>query len=390
MARFTIAMLGAQAQEQQVEGGDELVTDARALQIEQAEGEIGQMDAAIDEAQDASQAVEDVAQNLEKQEQVSEDAVQVAQEMLGYLTKRTGLKARGAVAAMESFKSGDAAKKAHLVAELRLASEGFKDQVAIAQEGVLDKIANKLSLIVTSNKGLVKELEKVSEGYEVGTPREEALEDPAFASVLNPENKESLSAQDIVKFAAEVEKRITDPKIMDALNKVTAALDEAKNTKGGIFTIKDTELNLINKQIAGLTQVFDDLSADATPGRGTVKVTVAPLDKSNKDALVKNVQALLSVQEVQDALKQIKKTSMKIVTGSNRGGQAGAEARKTVARSAYSIYRIVGQLMKLRFEVAHACVKYIKASSFKGKYLPANGQVEEAALKDLENQYTQK
>lgn len=387
MARFNIAMLGQQEAQQQIEGGDELVTDARALQVEQAEGEIGQMDAAIDEAQDASQAVQDVAENLEKQEQVSQDAVQVAQEMLGYLTKRTGLKARGAVAAMESFKSGDAAKKAHLVAELKLASEGFQEQVSIAQEGVLDKIANKLSLILTSNKSLAKELEKVSEAYEVGTPREEALEDPAFASVLNPENKESLSAQDIVKFAAEVEKRITDPKIMEALNKVTAALDEAKNTKGNIFSIKDTDLNLINKQISGLTQVFDDLSADATPGRGTVKVTVSPLDKSSKDALVKNVQALLSVQEVESALKQIKKTSMKIVTGSNRGGQAGAEARKTVARSAYSIYRIVGQLMKLRFEVAHACVKYIKASSFKGKFLPANGQVEQAALKDLEKQY---
>ena len=374
MARFTIGMLGQQEAQEQIEGGDELVTDARALQVEQAEGEIGQMDAAIDEAQDASQAVQDVAENLEKQERVSQDAVQVAQEMLGYLTKRTGLKAKGAVAAMESFKSGDAAKKAHLVAELRLASEGFNEQVAIAQEGVLDKIANKLSLIVTSNKGLVKELDKVSSAYDAGTPREEALEDPAFASVLNPENKESLSAQDIVKFAAEVEKRITDPKIMDALNKVNAALEEAKKTKGNVFSIKDTDLNTINKQIAALTQVFDDLSTDTPAGRGSVKTSVEPLDKSSKDALVRNVQTLLSVQEIQDAMKQVKKTSMNIVVGSNMGGHAGADARKTAARAAYSIHRIIGQLMKLRFEVAHACVKYIKASTGKGGAVQATAQ----------------
>lgn len=376
MARFNIAMLGQQEAQQQIEGGDELVTDARALQVEQAESEIGQMDAAIDEAQDASQAVQDVAENLEKQEQVSQDAVQVAQEMLGYLTKRTGLKAKGAVAAMESFKSGDAAKKAHLVAELRLASEGFNEQVAIAQEGVLDKIANKLSLIVTSNKGLVKELDKVSSAYDAGTPREEALEDPAFASVLNPENKESLSAQDIVKFAAEVEKRVTDPKIMDALNKVNSALEEAKKTTKGIFSIKDTDLNMINKQIAAMTQVFDDLSADGGTARGTVKTSVAPLDKSSKDALVKNVETLLSVQEVQDAMKQVKKTSVSILAKAQfaGGGQAGQEARQTAVRAAYSIHRIIGQLMKLRFEVAHACVKYIKASTNKGGAVQASAQ----------------
>lgn len=375
MARFNIAMLGQQEAQQQIEGGDELVTDARALQVEQAEGEIGQMDAAIDEAQDASQAVQDVAENLEKQERVSQDAVQVAQEMLGYLTKRTGLKAKGAVAAMESFKSGDAAKKAHLVAELRLASEGFNEQVAIAQEGVLDKIANKLSLIVTSNKGLVKELDKVSSAYDAGTPREEALEDPAFASVLNPENKESLGAQDIVKFAAEVEKRITDPKIMEALNKVNAALDETKNTKGGVFSLKDSDLNIINKQIAAMSQVYDDLSADGTTARGSVKTSVAPLDKAGKDALVKNVESLLSVQEIQDAMKQIKKTSTKIASkDSLYSTPAAREARSTAIRSAYSVNRLVGQLMKLRFEVAHACVKYIKASTGKGGAVQASAQ----------------
>ncbi len=376
MARFNIAMLGQQEAQQQIEGGDELVTDARALQVEQAEGEIGQMDAAIDEAQDASQAVQDVAENLEKQEQVSQDAVQVAQEMLGYLTKRTGLKAKGAVAAMESFKSGDAAKKAHLVAELRLASEGFQEQVSIAQEGVLDKIANKLSLIVTSNKGLAKELDKVSSAYDAGTPREEALEDPAFASVLNPENKESLGAQDIVKFAAEVEKRITDPKIMDALNKVNSALEEASRAKTGYFSIKDADLNMINKQIAAMTQVFDDLSSDAGPGRGSVKTSVDPLDKSSKETLVKNVEALLSVQEIQDAMKQVKKTSTKMLikSGPVTGGDAAQEARRTAVRAAYSIHRIIGQLMKLRFEVAHACVKYIKASTGKGGAVQASTQ----------------
>lgn len=363
MARFNIAMLADQAQEVQIQGGDELTSDSRALQVEQTESEIGQMDSAIDEAQDASQAVQDVADRLEQQQQVSEDAVQVAQEMMGYLTKRTGLKARRAVAAMESYRSGDAAKKAHLVAELRMASEGFNEQVAIAQEGVLEKIANKLSLIITSNKGLAKDLDKVSSAYDAGTPREEALEDPAFASVLNPENKESLSAQDIVKFAAEVEKRVTDPKIIGALNKVNAVVEEARN--GGIGDEDPQgDMDKIMSQIDTVNKILEDLTADGEVSRGVNKVSIEPLVKGSKQALVGNVEKLLSVQETQDALKQVKKTLSK----------AGKGVPADIMNAAYSIHRIIGQLMKLRFEVAHACVKYIKASTGKGGAVQASTQ----------------
>jgi hypothetical protein len=368
MARLKIAMLADQSQENQVQGGDELASDSRALQIEQTESEIGQMDTAIDEAQDASQAVQDVAENLEKQQEVSEGAVQVAQEMMGYLTKRTGIKFRSATAAMESYKTGDKSKKEQVIKELRMASESFNEQVSVAQEGVLDKIANKLSLIMTSNKSLSKDLDKVSQAYDAGTPREEALEDPAFASVLNPEDKDSLTAQDIVKFTADVEKRIRDPKIMDALNKVNAALAEAKNAKTNRFSIKDADLNFINKQIAGMTEVFDSLSGEGETARGKAKTSVEALDKSSKDALVKNVESMLAVDEIQDALKQIKKTGMGIMFKGKFAGGGGAaqEARQTAVRAAYSVYRLVGQLMKLRFEVAHASVKYIKASTGKG------------------------
>lgn len=124
---------------------------------------------------------------------VSDEVVKVAQEQLKHCIKRTGLNMRSVNAAMESRKS-----KAEIVKNLRIAKESLDKSIAIAQEGLWDKVKNKFDRVFTSRKSLAKQIDVASREFDSKGQKEGVLSEKYTSVYLNPENKTEANGSDVV------------------------------------------------------------------------------------------------------------------------------------------------------------------------------------------------
>lgn len=376
MSRLNIAMLSQEEQEQEPVqvNGDELLIDGNVVELQKASGEIEIVDGVIDETRAAADAVDGLAQKIQSQETVSEDAIQVAQEMMAYFSKRTGVKFQGVSTAMESYDAGNAAKKEQIVKELKLASESFKKQIGIAQEGIIDRIKNKFSLLFSNSDKLEKELKEVSAAYDDKGAKTETIEDAAFARVFAVKDKKVVDASDVIEFATLAAKSIQNPEIVKIINDISKLLDKLTLavSKGSFFGDDETV-----KEIRELTREVLDLSAKVQDGFdfsiNKAKVDITPIEKNDKSKLVPIVLTLLDTRAFEKAEDNLSRsvdayTSAYLSAINNRlFKDTSKDLREAQLLSDISeeVYSKLSWIVMDGFEVAHSCVKYIKASTQK-------------------------
>lgn len=374
MARINIAMLSQEQDPVIKTNGDELLVDGNALEVQKASGEIETMDGVIDETRSAADAVDSLADKIQSQEVVSEDAIRVAQEMMTYFSRRAGVKFNGVSAAMESYSKDNKAKKEQIVKELKLASESFRKQIGIAQEGIIDRIKNKFSLIFTSSDKLEKELKQVSSEYDQNGVKTQVIQDAAFARVFTTKGKDVVDSADVVAFATNIDKGIHNPEIIKIINDISRAMDKLtlSITKGNLFGDSEAvrEIRESHREILELNarvQSEFDFSIQKT------KVDIAPLERNDKSKLVPIILSLLDTKDFEKAEKQLTRAVDGYYNAyfnaiQNRlFGEYSKDARdaESVSSIGEEVYSKLSWFVMDGFEVAHSCVKYIKASTQK-------------------------
>ena len=373
MARLNIAML---AQEESVakSNGDELLVDGNVVEVHRASGEIEQIEGVVDETRTAADAVDGLANKIDSQQNISEDAVQVAQEMMSYFGKRTGVGLTGVHAAMESYSYNQAAKKERIVKELRLANESLRKHICVAQEGIIDRIKNKFSLLFSNADKLEKELKQVSADYDKNGPKDQVIEDAAFARIFAIKGKSVVSGSDVIAFADNINKGIHNPEIVKIIKDITRLMEKLtlSLSKGDFFADSKSfnEILELHREILELNaQVQDNFDFSIQKD----KVDIAPLDKNAKDKLVPIILSLLDTKEFEKAEEELDRavngyySAYFNAVGNRLFGEHSKDARDadSVSGVGEEVYSKLSMFVMDGFEVAHSCVKYIKASTRK-------------------------
>lgn len=196
MKRLNIAML---SQDESVQE-DESSIDEQNAEVVQADAEINEQSSVIDEAVDSSQSIGNLTEKLENTQDVSDEAIEVAQEAMRYFINRHDIRTR-AMVAFESHGSASnkKASKEEIIKQMKIAKKSLDKNIAIAQEGLMARIAHRLDAIFTYNSTIVKKLEGLRKELSMGRkePISKIFSKPAFARSLNPDNKSEITEKDV-------------------------------------------------------------------------------------------------------------------------------------------------------------------------------------------------
>lgn len=370
MAKFKIAML-SYAQQEDLSNGDELTVDSSVLDIKNMDDQINSENVVVDEANDSIGTMNAIADKLDTQQRLPVETVQLAQEMMVYFTKRSGLTFSGVNAAMESDLPTPN-KKQNIVKELRAASESFEDRVAIAQEGIIDKIKHKFSLMFATYEKLEKELKAVSSKYDQGEVKTDVIKSPAFAGVLAVKSKDTIDASDIIEFASKADKVLNGTEFIRQINDMSSTVDRLTMalTKGGVFGSDKGigEIEDIQQTVIDMNQkIHQEFDVEKRSG----KVDVVPIDRADKEKLVPIIFSLLDVREFEKAEENLARAAGGFIQAYANAAQnrlVGEWAKdmrsaKQVSIIIQSSYNKMNEMVTRSFYIAHACVKYIKAST---------------------------
>lgn len=374
MARINIAMLAQEEQIQIQTSGDELITDSGALEIQQVSNDIDTMDGVIDETRAAAGAMDGLAEKIQAQQAVSEDAIQIAQEMITYFGKRTGVKFQGVSAAMESYDAGNPVKKDQIVKELKLASESYKGQIRIAQEGIIDRIKYKFSLVFSNSDKLKKELAEASGAYDEKGGKEGTIENPAFARIFYIPGRTSITGSEVIALATKVANGIGNRNLITTVEKITRIVNglTLAVSKGGLFSDKESvrEIETLYRELEELnSNVHSEFNIEINKKN----ISVTPLKQDEKQKLEKLIIDLLDTGDYESA-----EVNLYRAVDAFSNAYSSAKDRRLfddyatdlniaaeVEDFAHDTYGILSKLVSYGFDVAHASVKYIKASTQK-------------------------
>jgi hypothetical protein len=370
MARLNIAMLSNTQQAAQINDSN-LIVDSDVLDIKTIDNQINSENEIVDEANDSIDAINGIADKLHTQNQLPQEAVQVAQEMMGYLSKRTGIKFSGVNMAMESSPSSPN-KKQNIIKELKAANKSIESRVSIAQEGVLDKIKYKFSLMFATNKKLEKELKVVSSNYDKNGVKTGIIKSPAFASALAVRGKDTVDGQDVIKFAEMAERTLKAPEFMRQINELSSTMDRLTMalTKGGFFS-SDKGIKEIEELQETIIEMNQKIHQDYRIEERSGKVDAVPLEHDDKETLVPIIFSLLDDTEFKRAEENLARAvggyiqAYDVAVETRIMGEFSKDLRYVVQvhNLANQSYRKLNDVITQSFYIAHACVKYIKAST---------------------------
>lgn len=376
MKRLNIAMLGEQQMGTQVvidENNEALATDQDAAELQQQGAEIDEMQSVVNETRDASDSIRQTAQVIEQMPEVSQEVVQVAQEQIAYFVKRTGMKMSGVSSAVESYVPNKKGNKEALVKQMSLASESLDASISIAQEGIIDRIKNRFSLLFTTSEKLEKELVMVSKDYDDKGAKEGVIKDPAFARRLNQDKKSQLSEQDVLSLAEDVDKKFHNPNFLGSLKKITEAFDKVAQAleKSNFLIADDDAVRKIQEQQDVLMKIYQEAIPEMSVSRKKASCDVEPLTPVNKQKVTKLVESLLDkkayeryIDDLNDSIHVVH-NKLLLSDYTKLAGKLAKDNRnaREALRHGDKVLNLLGDVYTLRFEVAHACVKYIKAST---------------------------
>ena len=364
MARKNIAMLSMQAEQDIIP-----VTDADALEINSVSSEINMLSAIIQETRDARKVVDSMIVNFESAKTVSQDAVKISQEMIGYFALRTGLKHSGVNAALESYKDDN---KNKVVKELKLASENYQKQIAIAQEGIVDRIKYKFSLIFSNADKLKKELAEASGRYDEKGAKEETIDNPAFARIFYVPGRSTITGTEVIALATKVANGISNRNLINTVEKITRIINglTLAVSKGGLFSDKES-IREIEKLYQELEELNSNVHSEFNIEINKKNISVTPIKQEEKAKLEKLIDDLLNTGDFESAEKGLYRAvdafSNAYLSAKDRrlfdNYAADLNISAEVESMAYDTYGILSKLVSYGFDVAHASVKYIKAST---------------------------
>jgi hypothetical protein len=227
----------------------------------------------------------------------------------------------------------------------------------------------------TSSEKLAKELAVVSKEYDAAGAKEDVIKDPAFARRLNQNKKASLTESDIVSFAEDVNKKFRDPMVIGSVKKVTESFNKIVQAlyMSGTWIADDGAVEKIQEQQDVLLNLYDEVMPVLSVDRTKASADVEPLTPANKEKVVKLVQSLVDVKEynkyaddLSEVIGQLTGKQFENAMFKLHGSFSKDTKNSKLAQThASKIIGILNNLLALRLEVAHACVKYIKASTNK-------------------------
>ena len=374
MKRVNIAMLSQSTHSQQAvidENNEALVTDQNAAQLQQQSAQIDLEQQVVQETQDSADNIRQMADTIEQMPQVHEGVVQIAKEQMSYFVKRTGIEMIGFSAAVESFSPKNNSKDS-IVKELKIAAEKLDHSVVIAQEGIIDRIKNSFSLLFTSNNKLKVELQDVSAKYDAAGAKTETIIDPAFARILNPKGQNQITGATTISLITDIRSMVKDPiiekvvvRLTDILDKVTVALNKS------YFIADDNEVKKLNDLFDEVDAMYNEIREKIKLDNAKHNADAVPLTSGDKQKIADITEELLDTAAYTRIEKDLNNSwwgffDMYMSKERQRFigfNAADMRAARNVNDKGSAIMSKINALMSTRFEVAHACVKYIKAST---------------------------
>jgi hypothetical protein len=290
---------------------------------------------------------------------VSEETAEVVNIVTEHFCKRLGYKRKSMRVALENFGSS---KKANvvLIKELRIAQEALDKQLTIAQEGLWARIKHRFSLMFTNEEKLHNNLKIVSGKFDSSGSKEGVLEKPGFSKYLNPKNKPSLTAKDIIDELSGLDKLINDDKLSSIIKNINTGMEKIviankKGTKG--------DYSIILKEQGKLADIGDILTKDySLTKKGSEEADIEALTPSDKIKLVKILESILSNNKASKALDDIDDLYISF----NEADEYLSKIEKQASATGDVLDDTWDALYKIhsvRQAWCHAAIAYIKAST---------------------------
>ena len=373
MKRLNIAMLGEQAQDTNT--SDNL--DLGALELNQSQAEIDSTRQVIDESKDISDTLGSTTDAIDNMQTVSDEVVKVAQEQLKHCIKRTGLNMRSVNAAMESRKS-----KAEIVKNLRIAKESLDKSIAIAQEGLWDKVKNKFDRVFTSRKSLAKQIDVASREFDSKGQKEGVLSEKYMSVYLNPENKTEANGSDVVNILQKLDKLYNGQDVVKIVEKMISVSDSVIDTvaKHSTNPAGDelSKVATLANEIKNTKQKFDDIFSQNSVSKAN-EASLVTCEAKHKEKIITLCKSALSDNAVENKLNDLYDKIDKMygvtegVIVTDREGryidEHAKDAVNAISKEAYEmaweVIEISGNMETMIFNVVHSAVRYIELSTNK-------------------------
>lgn len=245
----------------------------------------------------------------------------------------------------------------------------------VAQEGLIDKLANGWDLFWTNEGKLLGRLHEVAAAYDKGAVIEQPISSPAWGKALNINRKPTVTGADAVRVLGMLDKGIDSDKIADAyikaadfLNQITASLNKST------FVANDAAVEAIIKLQKELDDTVSAVSSEFPVASAGKDADFEPLKPEDKKKVATLVEQLLTNKKLKEAFGKLQASVRSLNVAYTDGaftrlrGSYAADMKATansVRLTNDMIYKGL-TLMKTNVRVCHAALAYIAASVRKG------------------------
>lgn len=328
----------------------------------------------IEETESIQETIGDTADVVEKrveqEEPLSEDAAQAIEVAMEHFKARIGWKKP--VVAVEGFKDAKTALEAskETLKNLRDLEAKLGHGVAIAQEGLFDRIGNAVVRAFTSTKKIEKNITTAAAVLASKGSKEETLSDVAWGRVFLSSGKKEIAAGDVRKLVSELKKYHRD--ILPLLKQFNGIISEASRAlSASTFVADDAETKKIKQlQIDGTKLLTAVREVTREHEKGTVDAK--PLTDREAETLARDVRDMINDVEfnrgVEEFQKEILRANKALFTESQSrfAGPLASDMRaysNLVTQSLQPAWQVIHETARSEYLVAYGVYKYIKASA---------------------------
>lgn len=374
--------------------GEEVAEDQENVRVEPEEiQEMAELDKdietdqmVIEETEETAEAIGGLAEKVEEQsdeegEGISPETAEAVEVAVEHFCQRVGYSRKKISLATESFATDNRKQKSiQLAKDLRIAQEHLNKQLSIAQEGLWDKIKNKVDRVFTTRRTLIKQLEQASKQYDAKGQKEGVISGKYLSVYLNPDNKLEASGMDVVANLENIVKLYDGADTVQAVDRVTKLADKL------IDLVVKNKSNPTGKELSEIAKLSEELNEKAKALREifektrskTAEADLATCDKSAKEKIValckksiinvdfdKRLETmydkLFKLEEAIDKNYVLDSQGVLVSEVSNSGDKIVSEILDDVMDAGMASL----ELDTMAFNVAHSAVRYIELSTAK-------------------------
>lgn len=355
--------------------------DEAMAEAEQHEEETAEAADQVDEASSAAETVDEIADVVEEagEEGIEPETARVVEAVMEHFAERFGM-TKKYVPAIESFQTPAGRKEgSKLVLEnLRTLSGNFDKSLAVAQEGIFDRLTNTIKLTFTAEEKVKARVEKaVSDIKEKGAAEGKVIKEPGWGRSFAIQNKKEVEPSDVVKYMSECEALFKSKTLDEFMSEYIGALEKiTSNVNKSWLIAREDAIKALSDMDAEIKAITD--KADKLFDAGSLKKAKA--DPSFKSLTEKDAEKVgkLAVDMMNDAsLNQLVEKAkramidcqLKLFTNQEtrliRWAAADIKSAHSILvklnNHAMDIFRIIGERKRVAFAVA----QYIEASTTK-------------------------